>query len=174
MGHGHHGAGVAGEKLLQPFHRLGVEMVGGFVQQQHVRFLQQQAAQRDATLLAAGQRPDLRVPRRDAQRVGGDFQLLFEHVRVVGGENRLQPLLFGGELVEVGSFFGIGLINPIQCGLGLQHFADAFLHRLAHGLVRVEFGLLRQVADLDTGLRACFALKILVHAGHDLEDGGLA
>ena len=71
-----HGAGVAGQELLQPFHRLGVEVVGRFVQQQHVRLLQQQAAQRDAALLAARQLADHRVPRRQAQRVGGDFQLV--------------------------------------------------------------------------------------------------
>ena len=57
-----HGAGVAGEELLQPLDRFGVEVVGRFVEQQHVRLLQQQAAQRDAALLAAGQLADDRRP----------------------------------------------------------------------------------------------------------------
>src|SRR5690606_5447321 len=38
--------------------------------------LEQQPAQRHAALLAARERPDLRFPRRDAQCVGGDLQLL--------------------------------------------------------------------------------------------------
>ena len=82
MGDRDHGAGVAGEELLQPLDRLGVEVVGRFVEQQHVRLLQQQPAQRDAALLAAGQLADHRVPRRQAQRVGGDFELVLERVRV--------------------------------------------------------------------------------------------
>ena len=40
-------------ELLQPFHRFGIEVVGGFVQQQHVGLLQQQTAQGHAALFAA-------------------------------------------------------------------------------------------------------------------------
>src|SRR4249919_1187452 len=58
VGHGHHGAREAGEELFQPFDRFGVEVVGGFVEQQHVRLLQQQAAQGHAALLAAGEVAD--------------------------------------------------------------------------------------------------------------------
>ncbi len=174
VGHRHHGAGVARQELLQPFDGLGVQVVGRFVEQQHVRLLQQQPAQRHAALFAARQRADHRVPRRQAQRVGGHFQLLFQQVRIAGGQDRLQPLLLGGELVEVGAFLGIGLVDPVQRGLRLQHLADAFLDRFAHGLGRVQLRLLRQVADLDARLRARFAAEIGVHAGHDLQHRGLA
>ena len=36
VGDGDDGAGEAHEELLQPFHRLGVEVVGRLVEQQHV------------------------------------------------------------------------------------------------------------------------------------------
>jgi len=149
-------------------------VVGRFVEQQHVRLLQQQAAQRDAALLAAGQLADHRVPRRQPQRIGGHVQLLFDGVRVTGGEDRLQALLLLGQRVEIGAFLGVGRVHGFQCGLRLQHVAHAFFHGLAHGVLRVQLRLLGQVTDLDAGLRAGLALEIGVHAGHDLEHGGLA
>ena len=41
------------QERLEPRHRFGVEVVGRLVEQQQVGLLQQQAAQRDAALLAA-------------------------------------------------------------------------------------------------------------------------
>ena len=76
VGDGHHGAGEALQELLQPVHRFGVQVVGRLVEQQHVGLGQQQAAQRHAALLTAGEHADLGVPRRQAQRVGGDFELV--------------------------------------------------------------------------------------------------
>ena len=55
VGDGDHGAGEAHEELFQPFDRFGVEVVGRFVEQQHVGLCQQQLAQRDAALFAAGE-----------------------------------------------------------------------------------------------------------------------
>ena len=55
VGDGHHGAGEAHQELLQPFDRFGVEVVGRLVEQQHVGLGEQQLAERDAALLAAGQ-----------------------------------------------------------------------------------------------------------------------
>jgi hypothetical protein len=78
-------------------------------------------------------------------------------VRVAGGEDRFQALLFLGQRVEVGAFLGVGGVDRVQRGLRLQHFAHAFLDRLAHGVFRVQFRLLLQVADLDAGLRAGLA-----------------
>ena len=78
MRDGDHGAGKLLQELLEPLDALGIEVVGRLVEQQHVGLRQQQPAQRDAALLAAGQLADLRVPRRQPQRVGGDLHL---HVR---------------------------------------------------------------------------------------------
>src|SRR5690606_22548956 len=174
MGDGHHRARVALQELLQPFHRFGVEVVGGLVQQQHVRLGEQQAAQGDAALLAAGEVGDLRVPRRQAQGVGGDFQLLLEGVGVAGGEDGFQAFLFLGQGVEVCAFLGVGGVDLVQARLRLQDLAHAFLDRLAHGVLGVELGFLRQVADLDARLRAGLALEVGVDAGHDPQHGGLA
>ena len=49
MGDRQDGAGVAREVLLEPQHRLGVQMVGRLVEQQQVGCGQQQPAQRHPT-----------------------------------------------------------------------------------------------------------------------------
>ena len=73
VGDRHHGARVALQKLLQPVHRLGVQVVGRLVEQQHVGFGQQQTAQRDPALFTAREHTDHGVPGRQAQRVGGQL-----------------------------------------------------------------------------------------------------
>ncbi len=75
VGDGDDGAREALQELLEPVDALGVEVVGGLVEQQHVGLGQQHAAQRDAALLAARELADHRIPRRQAQRVGGDLEL---------------------------------------------------------------------------------------------------
>ena len=78
VGHGHDRAGKFLQELLEPVHAFRIEVVGRLVQQQHVGLGQQQPAQRHAPLLAAGQVGDLRVPGRQAQRVGRDLELMLD------------------------------------------------------------------------------------------------
>ena len=54
-------AGVELEELLQPDDRLNVEVVSGFVHQQHVRPAEQDARQRDAHFPTAGERADVAI-----------------------------------------------------------------------------------------------------------------
>ena len=151
VGHRHHGAGKFLQELLQPLDALGIEVVGGLVEQQHVGLGQQQAAQRHAALLAAGERADFRLPRRQAQRVGGDLELMLDVVAGGSGDDRLEFRLLGREFVEVGVGLGIGGVDLVQALLRAEHLAQALLHRLAHGLVRIELRLLRQIADAHVG-----------------------
>ena len=53
VGDGHHGARVFLQEALEPAHTLGVEMVGGLVQQQHVGIGEQKAAQCHASFFTA-------------------------------------------------------------------------------------------------------------------------
>ena len=78
VGDGDHGAGVVGEEVLQPGDRLGVEVVGGLVEQQQVRALEEQPAERHPAALAARERGHLGVRRRQAQGVHGDLQRAVE------------------------------------------------------------------------------------------------
>src|SRR5262249_25451833 len=63
------GAGVLVEEALEPGDALGVEVVGGLVEEQDVRLLEEEAAERDTALLAAGERVALRVGGREVARV---------------------------------------------------------------------------------------------------------
>ncbi|MOA49844.1 hypothetical protein D3C78_1727790 [compost metagenome] len=63
------------QEVLQPGDGIGVQVVGRLVEQQHVRRGQQQTAQGHTTLFTTGQDFDLGIPGRQAQRIGGDFQL---------------------------------------------------------------------------------------------------
>jgi hypothetical protein len=149
-------------------------MVGGFIEQQHVGLGQQQTAQRHAALLAAGQIGDLRFPWRQAQRVGRHFELLLQHMRIVGCQDGFKARLCSGQLVEIGVRLAVGGVDLVQLGLRGQHLADAFFHRLAHVVLGVEPRLLFQVTDLDIRLCPRLALEVGIDAGHDPQHGRFA
>ncbi len=142
-------------------------MVSRLVKQQHVRLRQQQAAQRDPPLLTARQRPDFRIPWGQTQRTGGDLKLVFTLI-AAGGDDRLIFGLFGGQRIKIGIRFGIGRIDRIEFFTRFVDLAKPTFHRLAHGLLWIEFGLLGQITDLQIRHRPGFALDIGVDAGHDL------
>ena len=173
MGDGDHGAGELLQELLEPFDALGIEVIRRLVEQQHVRLRQQQPAQRDAALLTARQLADFRVPRRQPQRVRGDFHL---HVRAGtrARDDRLQLRLLGGERVEIGVGLRIGCIHLVEALRRGKNVADAFLDDAAHRRVGIELRLLRQEADAHVGHRHRFAVVFLVLARHDLQQAGLA
>ena len=149
--------GEALQEHFQPLDRFGVQVVGRLVEQQHVGLGQQQAAQRDAALFAAGQHADLGVPGRQAQRVGGDLELVLG-VGAGGGDDGFQLGLLGGQRVEIGVRLAIGGVDLFELGLGREHLAHGLFDALAHGVLGVELGLLRQVADVQAGHRRGLAL----------------
>ena len=106
-GHGIPWQGNYTSWLEQKEKRLQVE------EQQHVRLRQQQLAQRDAAALAAGDLRDVGVPRRQPQRVGRDLELAVEVVAVGGLDDRLEPGLLGGDLVEVRVRLGVGGVDGL-------------------------------------------------------------
>ena len=94
------------EVLLEPLHALGVEVVGGLVEQQQVGLLEQQLAQRDAAALTTGQHGDVGVRRRAAQRVHRLLELGVEVPGVGGVDLLLQLAHLGEQRVEVGVGLG--------------------------------------------------------------------
>lgn len=84
MSDGNDGALVVVQEALQPGHGLGVRVVGRFVQEQHVRLFQQQAAQRHTAALTTGEVLDLGIPGRQAQGIGRALQLVFHVVATLG------------------------------------------------------------------------------------------
>jgi hypothetical protein len=100
-------------------------VVGGLVEQQHVGPREQHAAERDPALLATRKLADDRVPRGQAQGVGGDLELHLGVLAAGRGDRRFELGLLGGELVEIGiglAVFGIDLVEPLLRG---ERAADA-------------------------------------------------
>ena len=147
VGDGHHRARVVLQGPLQPGHRLGVEVVGGLVEQQQVGLGQQQPAQGHPAALAAGERGHVGVARGQPQGVHGDLEGPLEVPGAGGVDLVLQVGLLGQQLVEVGVGLAHGrahLVEPVEQRLGLGHPVG---HVAGHVLGRVELRLLGQVAD---------------------------
>ena len=89
VGDGDDGARELGEVALEPPDALGVEVVGGLVEQQHVGLLEQQPAERHAAALAAGELGHVGVAGRQPQRVHRDVDLVVQ----LPEAERVDPLL---------------------------------------------------------------------------------
>ena len=170
VGDDHHGAGIVVQRVLQPGDAFGIEVVGRFVQQQQIRLLQQQPAQRDAPPLAAGQRGDGGVRRRTAQRIQCDVHAPVEVPALAGVDLRLQVRLFRQQRVHLLLAHGLGefhgdFVEPVERGLQVR---ERLFHVLAHRLVGIELRLLLQVADARAFRRPRLAAEVGIDAGHDL------
>ena len=173
MGNRHDGAFEIVQEAFQPRDGLCIQVVSRFVEQQHVWFFQQQAAQRDAAALTAGQVGDFRVPVRQTQGIRRALKLDVQVMAIVRLDNLFELALLSGELVEVGirlRVFGVHLVQTFQ---GVDHFGHRFFNRLTDGLLRIELRLLRQIADFQARLRTGFAFDIGIDAGHDAQQGRL-
>ncbi len=148
-------------------------MVGRFVEQQHVWFFQQQAAQRYATTLTTGEVSDFRVPVRQTQRIRCTLQLNVQVVTVVSLNDLFQTALFSGQLVKIGIRIGVQRIHFIQAFQGVNHFRNRFFNGLTHGVFRVQLRFLRQITNLDIRLRTRFAFDVFINARHNAQQGGL-
>ena len=106
VGDGEYGTVVLRQVLLEPQHALGVEVVGGLVEQQQVGLLQQQLGQRDAALLTTGEVRDRRVAGRGAEGIHRLLELGVEVPGVGGVDLFLQGAHLGEQGVEVGVGLG--------------------------------------------------------------------
>ena len=174
MGDGDDGALVLLEVLLEPEHALGVEVVGGLVQQQQVGLLQQQLAQRHATALAAGEVGDGLVAGRAAQRVHRLLELRVEVPAVLGVDLGLELAHLLHQRVEVRVGLGHLLADGVEALDLLEQLAHALLDVLQDGLGLVQRRLLQQDADAVAGAEARLAVGGLVQPRHDLQDRRLA
>ena len=109
--HGDDRACVLVEMPLQPGDALGIEMVRRFVEQQQVGLFQQELAQRDAALFAAGECRHVGIARRQVHRLHGDFDLAIEFPGVA--------------VVDLVLHFGLAVEQLFHL-VGIGHFAELF------------------------------------------------
>ena len=121
-------------------HRLCIQVVGRFIEQEHIRLLQQQTAECLASFFSTGKVGYIRFGRREAQ---GSHGLVQHHIEFPG-IYCIQFLLYfplaGDELVHgirivhegrVHEFF-IDLLKFLEQGNSSSHrFLDHFFHCLA-------------------------------------------
>ena len=84
----HHAAVEVEQQVFEPLDRVEVQVVGGFVEQQHVGPAHQRLRQRDALAVAAGERADARV-RVEVQAVQGLVDALLPVPAVLAPRSRL-------------------------------------------------------------------------------------
>ena len=176
MGHRHYRPRKFRQIPLQPRHALGVQMVSGLVEQQHVGFFQQNPAERHAPLLTARKIRHLRFSRREAKRIHRDLDLPVQLPQI----RRVDLLLHAALIVE--QLFHLYVAHWIrklhrdllelseQIALRLHRF----FHVLEYVLRRIELRHLRQVGDSRALVRPCLTLKVVVHSGHDAEQRGFS
>ena len=169
------GALVLLQVLLEPRHGLGVEVVRGLVEEEDVGLGQQQAAERHAAQLAAGEHLDGRVAGRAAQRVHRQLEAGVEVPGVGGVELLLHLALAGEEPVHLVGLHRLGELVGDRLELREQvHGAlDRFPDDVEDGLARVELRLLFEEADGVPGGGRDLADELLLDAGHDAQQRAL-
>ncbi len=172
MGNRHNGAFEVVQEAFQPGHGFRIQVVGRFVEQQHIRFFEQQTTQRHAAAFTTGEVSDFRIPVRQAQRVGRALKLHVQVMAVVRLDDFFKLALLGRELIEVGIRFGVQRVHFIQAFQGVDHFGNGFFNGLTNRVLKVELRFLRQITDFQTGLRTGFAFNFGIDAGHDAQQSG--
>ena len=155
--------------LREAERRLRVEVVGGFVEEENVRLLQEETRDRDAAALAAGQHLHGPVGGRAAHVRHRHLHLVVDVPEVLRVDDLLQALhllrLLG--IVQLAAEVFIAFDHRLRLG-------DALLDDLADRLGVVEFGLLRQIADLRALRHLARAEDVRVDPREDLEERALA
>ena len=174
VGDGDDRAVVVAQEALEPRHRLGVEVVGGLVEQQQVGAGQQQPAQRHPAALAARERGDLGVAGREPQGVHGDLDGALQVPGAGGLDLRLEVGLAGAELLVVGVGVGPAGHDLVVFGEQRRHLADAVHHVALDVLGGVELRLLLEHAHREPGSQPGLAGVAVVDARHDPQQRRLA
>ena len=171
---GKHRALVVVQEVLEPQDRLGVQVVGGLIEQQQVGSFEQQLAQGHATALAAGKHIDRHVGIGQLQGIHSLAELGIDIPAVGGIDFVLELAHLGHEGVHVTvrvAHLLADLIEAIDLG---DHVAKCHAHVLDDGLVVVERRLLLQDTHGVAGGKSGIAVGDFLDAGHDLEQGRLA
>ena len=137
MGNRHHGAFEVVQEAFQPRNGFGVQVVSRFVEQQHVWFFQQQAAQRDAAAFTTGEVLNFSVPVRQTQGVSGTLKLHVQVMTVVRLNDLFKLALLRSEFIEVGVRLGVLCVHFIQTFQRVNHFGNRFFHGFTNGMFRV-------------------------------------
>ena len=171
MGHHHHGAAVRSQPVLQPRRSAGVQVVGGFVQEQDVRRIGQDTGQRHTFLFTAGERAQepVSVQAAQAQPVQRRLHPGFRRVAFAQLVFGLQPAV-GLQLFVLG--VGQACLQPVQLGLERPQRRQGRVDGGTHGEGFRQAVGLGKVAHPAVAARGAFVGSL--EAGQDPEQRGFA
>ena len=166
MGDEHHAAAPALQERFEPVDGFDVEVVGRFVQQQHIGAGHQRARQQHAALHAAGQAAEFGFAVE--VELGQGFADALVQSPAVGGVD------LGLHVAERFAIEDFGVAEMVELGQPLAQFAQAIGHDVEHRAGSAMRHFLLQAGDTHALLHADFAVIGLVVAGQQLEQGGFA
>ena len=171
MGHQNHGALVFAEVAFEPSNRFGIQVVRRFVEEQQIRFFEEQAAESHAALFTAGEVRHRPVARRATKCVHRNFDITVKAPQVLGVDDVLKFRLFVQELVHLVIFHRFGKLHGdfVEAVKNRLFLGDSLHHVFLDGQVRVKLRFLRQIACGAARFNPRFALELLVDARHDAQ-----
>ena len=175
MAHQHHSFGRLSEKLFQPLNAFNVEVIGGFIEQKHVRPLQQYLRKFDTHTPSArkfGRRAiEIRSQKAQSRQCAFHFSLIpfgpDHHVALVF----LRKLLYQGKILltlVVGTFaqFALHAVYAFfQSGVSGKGFSRFF----EHGSIIRELHHLWKITDSGIARNGYSTRRGLLHAAQNLE-----
>ncbi len=151
-------------------------MVGGLVQQQQVGLFQQHPAERHPAALATRQGRHVGVARRQPEGVHRHVHLVVDLPRPSRVDLVLHPRLPVQQLLHGVVVHGLGELrrNGFELVQQPAHRGEPVLDVPAHIATGIQHRLLGQVANPDARQRTRVSQIVVVHPGHDPEQGRLA
>lgn len=166
MGNEQHAAIPALQESFQPIDGFDIQVVGWFVEQQHVRRSHQRASQQHAPLHAAGQPRELRIA-----------------VQIELGQRLADALIqrpalgridLGLHLAEGFGIEDLGVAELMELGQPVTQFTQPVGHHVEHTAAGSLRNLLLQPRDPHALLHAHFAVIGLELAGNQFHQGRFA
>ena len=174
MGNGQDGSLELVQIFLQPFHAFQVQMVGGLVQKQNLRLLQQQPGQIHPGLFAAGEAGKFLASLLfcDAQAVADLIRVHIHIVAALGGKAVGQTVIFIQNLP--GGTGSHGLLQLLHAHADLQELRKSRAQNVLYGVACRVLGDLGDETQLLVGVYIHLAIVISDFPGENAKQGGLA
>ena len=146
--HGNHCSLILLQMLFQPVDRLRIQVVGRLIEQQYIRLLQEQAAQRYTTAFATAQVITQLVSWRTTQGIHSYLQFGIQVPGIGSIDDVLQLSLTGHQLVHLVGVFIILRFSKLEVDFliflqSVHSLSRTFLHNFLHRLLRIQIRVLR-------------------------------
>ncbi len=173
VGHQHQGPLETAQIALQPLDAIGIEVVGGLIQQQHIRIGHQGGRQGHPLAVSPGEFAHLALAIGDSQ----PLQHLLALALQIPGIEAIHPALQIAELGQQGAVVGVGgdrLAQPQVLAQQGHLFATAGEHLLQHGVLRIHGGFLVHQHHPGPFRAAALAFTERLYPSQHLEQGRFA